>query len=724
MKENKFKIAIVGNPNSGKTSLFNKLTGLNQKVGNFAGVTVEKKTGVFEFQDKKFEVLDLPGTYSIYPKSPDEQIVFDYLLNPEPEEKPDAILVVLDASNLSRNLLLYSQLADLGLPLLLVLNMMDLVRKQGIEIQLEKLSEKLGVEVICINARTGDGIEYLKGRITFAKSPQKHFFEDLMQSNLPSDLQNISETIKEKIQTIAASRPVLILVLEKFQQFGWYNAWQVLQLFQGTRWLTEDQKKHLQEIVNPIATEIKFWQAKETIVRYEWIKQLVEQVLVKNQTASRSLSKTIDKFLLNGFSGYFVFFAVLFSMFQVVFSLSTYPMDWIEGGMGWAADLLITLLPPGLLTDLLTQGILPGLAGILVFIPQIAFLFLFIALLEETGYMSRVIFLTDRVMHAIGLHGKSIVPLISGAACAVPAIMSTRSIDNWRDRLITIFVTPLMSCSARIPVFTILIALVIPDEKWFGIINLQGLALMALYVLGFLSAILTALAMKKLMKSSSSSYLIMELPSYKVPRWQNVGITILEKVKAFVFEAGKIILAISILLWFLASFGPGNSMQDAELQAKSKAGIHADQTSINNQIAAAKLEASYAGQMGKWMEPVIRPLGFDWKIGIALLTSFAAREVFVGTLATIYAIGADESENTTIKNRMKREIRATTGKTLYDLPLCASLLVFYVYAMQCMSTLAVVYRETKTWKWPIIQLVYMSFLAYVASFMVFQLLSA
>ena len=399
-------------------------------------------------------------------------------------------------------------------------------------------------------------------------------------------------------------------------------------------------------------------------------------------------------------------------------------MEWIDLGITKLNSYLISVLPAGPIVSLLTEGLITGLGGVLIFIPQIAILFAFISILEESGYMSRVMFIMDKLMRKFGLNGKSVVPLVSSVACAVPAIMATRSIDNWKERMITIFVTPLISCSARIPVFTVLIALIIPEQYVFGIFNLQGLALMGLYMIGFVSAIVTAKIMQILLKSKERSYFVMELPGYKVPRWKNVGLTIIEKVKAFIFEAGKIIVAISIVLWVLASYGPGESIIEAEKLAQNKATINKlDQKQTDNLVAAFKLEASYAGQFGKFIEPAIAPIGFDWKIGIALITSFAAREVFISTMSTIYSIGADMENESTIVERMKAEVNPKTGTKMYTPALAMSLLIFYVFAMQCMSTIAVVYRETKSWIWPAAQLVYMTALAYFSSWVVYVLMT-
>ncbi|MDQ2656971.1 MAG: ferrous iron transport protein B, partial [Bacteroidota bacterium] len=422
---------------------------------------------------------------------------------------------------------------------------------------------------------------------------------------------------------------------------------------------------------------------------------------------------------------YLLFFAVLFLIFQAIFAWATLPMDLIDLLFANLSQYLHGALPDGPLTSLLADGIVPGIGGIVIFVPQIAILFAFISILEESGYMARVVFLMDKMMRRFGLNGKSVVPLMSGVACAIPAIMATRTIDNWKERMITIFVTPLMSCSARLPVFTILIALIVPEQRLLGFFNLQGIALMGLYMLGFVAAIGSAWVMKQIIRVRERSFLIMELPTYRIPRWSNVGYTIIEKTKAFVLEAGKVIMAISIVLWVLASYGPGDKVSNArEYVLAESQNLRLTEQGLEDRIAAFKLENSYAGVIGKALEPAIRPLGYDWKIGIALVTSFAAREVFVGTMATIYSIGsAGDDGDTTIKTRMKQEINPETGGPRFTPAVGFSLLIFYLFAMQCMSTLAVVYRETRGWKWPILQLLYMTALAYVSAWIVYQVLS-
>jgi ferrous iron transport protein B len=699
------KIALIGNPNSGKSSLFNHLTGLNQKIGNFPGVTVDKKSGICVMKDgASVEIIDLPGIYSIYPRTIDEQIVAEVLLDHHSDQTPDKIVVVADATNLKRGFLLLSQIIDLGLPTILALNMMDLVAKAGISYDFKALSSKLGVPVVPINARNGVGLDELKKQIcTTTESSSTPIFTIWPEAKKP---------VKELRDALGVDND--------------YEAYQFLEQPNSLKFLAKEKRDKVDQIRAHNNFVPGKFQGAETIQRYGFIQDLLNKITLKQADLSwKQYSNKLDTILTHKIWGYAIFLAILFLIFQAIFAWATLPMDFIDREFAELSNFLSSALPPGPLTNLLAQGIIPGIGGIVIFIPQIAILFAFISILEESGYMARVVFLMDKIMRKFGLNGKSVVPLMSGVACAIPAIMATRTIDNWKERTITILVTPLMSCSARLPIFTILIALIVPDQKALGFFNLQGLALMGLYLLGFLGAIGSAYIMKLLIRVKERSYLIMELPAYRIPRWSNVGLTIVEKTKAFLFEAGKVIMAISIILWVLASYGPGDKMEKAREEVMLQTqNMRLTEQALEDRIAAYKLENSYAGLIGKGIEPVIKPLGYDWKIGIALITSFAAREVFVGTIATIYSIGSvDVDDSSTIKERLKEEVNPETRGPRFTPAVGLSLLVFYTFAMQCMSTLAVVYRETKGWKWPLIQLVYMTFLAYVSAFAVYQLLS-
>lgn len=697
------KIALVGKPNSGKSSLFNQLTGLNQKIGNFPGITVDKRSGITLLANREqADIIDLPGIYSLYPRTLDEKIVAEILADKKGENYPDCVALVADATNLKNCMLLLTQLMDLKLPVVLVLNMMDLAAKSGQSIDIQELSASLDLPIVMINARTGEGIQELKNVLSGSVVPSgKSVFQ-------------IGNEIK----------PLIKKIKEKFSLSTDYEAYQFLQQTENLHFISREDRDYISREAKAVNFFPHKYQGAETVLRYGFIQDLLNKVILKTSDPEwKKFSYRIDKVLTHKVWGYLIFFSVLFLIFQSIFAWAQVPMDFIDASFAKLSNFLDQSFPQGPFFDLITQGIIPGIGGILIFIPQIAILFACISILEESGYMARVVFLMDKIMRKFGLNGKSVVPLISGLACAIPAIMATRTIENWKERLITIFVTPFMSCSARLPVFTILVALIIPENKLFGFFNYQGLVLMSLYLLGFVAAILSALVMKLLLKTKEKSYLIMEMPTYRRPKWANVGYTVVEKTKAFVFEAGKIILAISVILWVLASYGPGDKMQQAEVVIRSQSKEQKiTEQELEARISSYRLEHSYAGIMGKTLEPVIKPLGYDWKIGIALVTSFAAREVFVSTIATIYSLGSTDDEQT-IKGRLKSEINPETGGPRYTPAVGFSLLVFYTLAMQCMSTLAIVKRETKGWKWPLIQLAYMTVLAYLSAFIIFQSLS-
>lgn len=694
---------MVGNPNSGKSSLFNVLTGLKQKVGNFPGVTVDKKTGTAIISEKcKANIIDLPGTYSLYPKRADEWVSYRVLLNQDTDIKPEMIVLVADASNLKRNLLFCSQIIDLKIPVVIALSMMDLAKQKGIKIDIPGLERELGVPIVAINPRKNKGIPALKKAIEFTADNYQH---------------NVS---RDFIDLAALAPEAIARVKEMVPDISNYTA---------IHYLINHENFSLDNVLNEKIeqTEIdnKFnhtrTQAEEILQRYARIRQAMQHTVVEEGPLEKSLfTEKLDNVLMHRVWGYVILVAVLFLLFQSIFWLASYPMDAIEWSFAKLSSWSSSILPEGWFSDLFVNGILAGLGGIVVFVPQIMILFGLITLLEDSGYMARISFLTDKLMRKVGLNGKSVMPMISGFACAVPAIMSARSIENKKERLLTIMITPLLSCSARLPVYTILIALVIPKKMILGFLSLQGLVMMALYLLGTVLALLVAWVMKWFIKSSERSFFILELPTYRSPRWKNALSTMVEKAKIFVVDAGKIIMVISILLWAMSNYGPGSRMENVEkkyetmLQQSPK-----DSFEIEKLKNTELLENSYAGILGKTIEPAIAPLGYDWKIGIALITSFAAREVFVGTMATLYSVGEDESE-TTLRQKMHAATRAD-GSRVYDLATGLSLLVFYVIAMQCMSTLAVVKRETRSWKWPIIQLVYMTVLAYGMSWIVYEL---
>jgi len=650
------KIALLGNPNTGKSSIFNMLTGMRQHVGNFPGVTVDKKFGILNLGQEDHTIIDLPGTYSLYPRSKDEQVVYEVLSNKNHVDFPDVAVVVTDQSNLKRNFFLFTQIYDLKIPTVLVLNMSDIASRKGIKIDLDAINQAFpSAQIVVTTAKIGLGKERLLNAIAEAKDRkcENGFLEN-----------------------------AFICPLDDLA-----------------------------------------CQEKEADKRYEAIKLLITKVQSIDNSQEKPKVQALDKILVHPVLGYLIFALVLLVIFQFIFAFASYPMDFIESTFAHLSSFLSATLPNGVFADLLTQGIIPGIGGVVVFIPQIALLFFFIALLEESGYLARVVFIMDRLMRPLGLNGKSVVPLLSSAACAIPGIMATRTIADWKERMITILVAPIISCSARIPVFTLLISLVIPKQTIVGFLNLQGLVLFALYALGVVSALLVAVVLKIVLKSKDKGYLLLELPTYKAPLWKNVGLTVLSKIRVFVLDAGKVILAISIILWLLATYGPSTRMATAEKQINQQSAQNHWSEQVHDQkLAAIKLENSFIGIMGKGIEPFIAPLGYDWKIGISLITSFAAREVFVGSLATIYAVNAEEGGNMRLIDRMRSEKRMD-GKPVYSLASGVSLMVFYVYAMQCMATLAVVKRETKSWKWPLIQIGFMGVLAYFGALITFNLLS-
>ena len=698
-------IALVGNPNSGKSSLFNSLTGLKQHVGNFPGVTVDKKTGLCRIAPGlDATLIDLPGTYSLYPKRSDEWVAYKVLLNQDEAIRPDLVMLVADASNLKRNLLFCSQIIDLHIPVVVALTMMDLAKHKGTQIDIPGLERELGVPIVPVNPRKNKGIDALKKVI-------EQTSEKLYQT-----------PVRDFIDNNGLAEASIAGVKEHFPQISNYTA--IHYLINHENFLLDDRQ---QETIENIEIANKFnptkTQAEEIMQRYGRIKHIMQQTVVESDPLQKALfNEKLDDVLLHRRWGYLILITVLFLLFQSVFWVAQYPMDAIEWVFGQLGGWLGNNLPEAWWSNLLINGVVAGLSGIMVFVPQIMILFGLITLLEDTGYMARISFLTDKLMRKVGLNGKSVMPMISGFACAVPAIMSARNIENKKERLLTIMITPLMSCSARLPVYTILIALVIPSKLYLGILSLQGLVMMALYLMGTVMALIVAWVMKWFIKSTERSFFILELPMYRAPRWKNALTTMVEKAKIFVFDAGKVIMVISLLLWGLSTYGPGKKMSAVteNYEALIKANPQ-DAAELNKQRKTALLQNSYAGTLGKAIEPAIKPLGFDWKIGIALITSFAAREVFVGTMATLYSVGDDAGDNSsTLRQKMAAAVRPD-GSKVYNLATGLSLLVFYVLAMQCMSTLAIVKRETRSWKWPVIQLIYMTGLAYSMSWVVYNI---
>ena len=692
-------VALIGNPNTGKTSVFNALTGLNQKVGNYPGITVEKKEGVCKLpRGVKAHIIDLPGTYSLNASSLDENVVIELLLNKNDKDFPDLAVVVSDVENLKRNLLLFTQIKDLEIPTILVINMADRMAYKGISLDLEYLEEHLKTKIALVSTRKNQGIERLKTLISN--------YKDL--------------SISHNIDITEIDKDYFINLQNAFPNQLIYKLWLVITQDVNFGKTDRNEIDAVANFKTKSKGDLKRLQQKETIKRYQFINEVLKKGQTIDVAQAKDLRMKIDRIITHQVWGYLIFFIILLTIFQAIYDWSSIPMDFIDTTFASLSEWTKNQLPQGTFTSLLAEGIIPGLGGIVIFIPQIAFLFLFISILEESGYMSRVVFLMDRIMRRFGLSGKSIVPLISGTACAIPAIMATRNIENWKERLITILVTPFITCSARLPVYLIIISLVIPEGRFIGL-GYQALTLMLLYLIGFIAAVSSAYILNRVLKIKSKAFFVVEMPNYKLPLLKNVAITVLEKTKSFVFGAGKIILAISIVLWFLASFGPGDDFKNAEeITTKEFASQNLSQEEFQQKVATHKLEHSFIGITGRAIEPAIRPLGYDWKIGIAIVSSFAAREVFVATLATIYSVGSDEEE--TIKNRMAGEVNPILGGPLFNFASGISLLLFYAFAMQCMSTLAIVKRETNSWKWPILQLTIMTLFAYIVALIAFQLL--
>lgn len=696
-------IALVGNPNSGKSSLFNALTGLNQKVGNFPGVTVDKKTGDLSVGPYDTTLIDLPGTYSFYPKREDEWVAYRVLMGVDEQVKTDVILLVADASNLKRNLLFCSQIIDLKIPVVLALTMNDLAAKKGIKIDVAGLQEDLGIPVVAVDARKSKGLSVLKEVI-----------------------KEIIETPRSRTQeSFIDNKKLAAEAIEDFKtMYPTHSDYAALHYLMHHK--TFPLEAEMQETIDKIEDKHHFnhtkTQAAEILQRYTRIQQIMKRrVTEPDPTAKKKRTDQLDNIFLHRVGGYFILLTVLFLLFQSVFWMAKFPMDGIEWIFTNITTYLNAVLPAAWWQDLLVNGIVAGMGGIVVFVPQIMILFGIITLLEDTGYMARISFLSDKLMRKVGLNGKSVMPMISGFACAVPAIMSARNIENKKEKLLTILVTPFMSCSARLPVFTILISLVIDEKIYFGFLSLQGLVMMGLYLLGIVMALLASFILKLFIEIKEKSYFILELPVYRAPRWGNVGMTMIQKAKIFVTDAGRVIMIISIVLWFLSSYGPSDQMDTVQKNYEAALQAHPSNSALlEKQYHTDKLANSYAGILGKQIEPVIKPLGYDWKIGIALITSFAAREVFVGTMATLYSV--EEDDNTSLREKLNAAVWPD-GRKVYSLAAALSLMIFYVLAMQCMSTLAIVKRETGTWKWPVVQFCMMTGLAYVLSWLTYTIAS-
>ncbi|PHR46580.1 MAG: ferrous iron transport protein B [Fluviicola sp.] len=683
------KIALVGNPNSGKTSLFNRLTGLNQRVGNYPGVTVNKRSGSIKLPNgENCELIDLPGTYSLSSKNDDEKVVQDILLKPDSESFPDLIVFVADGTNLARNLFFASQVIDLGIPTILAINMIDITERDGDTIDLEQVSKHFGVPTIGISARKGTGVsELIKLTENHNTKPTISRFKSEKYDSLLNQAKNIFD----------AESDYMLFKL----------------ICQGEADLREEKASEFRNIL----AKNNFERLKEEILeinhRVTEINEVTKSFITRKSEKNRAtVTDKIDQYVTHPFWGLLIFLATFFIIFQAIFSFAAYPMDAINDGVVLLGEWIAGFMPEGAIADFISDGIFAGLAGVLVFVPQIMILFGLIAILEDTGYLSRVSFMTDGLLRKFGMNGKSIVPLVGGFACAIPAIMAARSIENRKERFITIFITPLMSCSARLPVYVFLVSFIAPREYIAGFISVQGLFMMGLYVLGIVASLIIALLIHKFSKIKSDDSFILELPNYKVPSLKNALTNMINKGKIFILQAGKVILIASIILWFLSYFGPADRMQEVETKYTTLIETNQfDNDSLKTRMSSEKLENSYLGIVGQSIEPAIKPLGFDWKIGIAVVASFAAREVFVGTMATIYSVQGDIEGNRGLKS------------IKFSYATAFSLLIFYVFALQCMSTVAIVRQETGKWSVAILQFVIFTGMAYLGSLITYQLLT-
>ena len=703
MSKNEIKVALIGNPNVGKTSIFNLLTGMNQHVGNYPGVTVDKKVGFCKLsQIINARIYDLPGTYSTNPNSMDEKVAVSCLLDRDDIDFPDVVVVVADVENLKQNLYLFTQIKDFGIPTILAINMADRMKPRGITIDIPAMEAALHTRIALVSTRQKTGIEELKELIINYKKLSLETLVDIARIDPP-----FFSSLKEKFPNEELGK-LWMVISQNFEVVGALRKMEI-------------QKENIKT-----EAEIKRMQQRETILRYQVINNALKDTYKVTAVGTRAL---LDKILLHKVWGYVIFMAILLLIFQVIFYVSEYPKGWIESALGWVGEWLSGILPEGSLTSLLVDGVIPGLTAVVSFVPQIALLFFFISLLEESGYMSRVVFLMDRIMRPFGLNGKGTIPLISGAACAIPAVMATRTIESWRERLIAILVTPFITCSARLPIYLIIIKLVIPQGNYFFFDN-QAVALFALYMLGVFMAIFSAWLLNKflVLKHTIKTHFIIEMPTYKVPLVRNVLLTVYEKSKAFVVNAGKIIFFMTVLIWFLQTHGLSEKYRNAETHTKQMAAQYGwDEDQKEHYLLSYRTENSLLGNMGKFVEPVFRPLGYDWKISIAVLGSFAARETFVSTLATSYRLGEvdveeGEAEQRTVITRLQEEMRPD-GTPMFNLATGVSILLFFASAMQCISTFAIVRKETNSWKWAIIQWLFMTGFAYLSAFAAYQILS-
>ncbi len=733
-------VALVGNPNTGKSTLFNALAGLRQRVGNYPGVTVEKKIGRLAIDDQKFTLVDLPGTYSLAPRSPDEMVAVDVLLGRQSDvQQPDVVLCIVDASNLERNLYLVSQVLELGRPTVIALNMIDVAADNGLTLDVERLRRQLGVPVVKMQANRKVGLSDLKQALSAAAS------QDSLKPNSPFPIafQQEVAALESRINRDArASVPRYLVERLLLDTSGYLEHSGV---FSGDGELHAEIKSaraRLAEAGCPVP-------AVEAMSRYKWVGEVLDGVVTRPAERRVTTTDRIDKVLTHWLGGTVIFICMMIVVFQAIFAWAVPLMDGVQWLVGQLGSLVASSMPAGALRSLLVDGVIGGVGGVLVFLPQIFILFFFIALLEDCGYMARAAYLMDRLMCRVGLSGKSFIPLLSSFACAIPGIMAARVIENRRDRLVTILVAPLMSCSARLPVYALLIAAFIPSTTYlYGWLGLQGITMFAMYVIGVITAVIVALVLKTTILRGETPPFVMELPTYKVPSLGLVLHRMFDRGWAFVRRAGTIILAVTILIWF-ASYFPHNAetveapyrgqvesleREIAQLKASATAepgdpqaderlaALEVELEAVENEIAGAYLHQSILGRSGRWIEPAVRPLGWDWRIGCAVVASFPAREVVVGTLGVIYNLGDEQDEESEpLRDKLKAAKWDDSGRPVFNVPVALSIMVFFALCAQCASTLVVIRRETGSWGWSAFTFIYMTTIAYLGALATYRI---
>ncbi|WP_437229125.1 ferrous iron transport protein B [Planctomicrobium sp. SH661] len=716
-------VALIGNPNTGKSTLFNALTGGKARIGNFPGVTVEKKVGRFEHAGRQVRLVDLPGTYSLSPRSADEMVSVDVLLGRQKEiGRPDAVVCITDASNLERNLYLFSQIRDLQIPVLLVLNMWDVAQQSGVKIDVQQLRERLGVNIITTSAHRREGIDALRAAVVETATHQANVVR-LFPADFYAEVEKLGDWLK---QHGVEETPEFLRERVLLDVHGEAEHRAAMRLGDGFPEMLAAARTRLAQAGCKVPLV-------ETKVRYDWIRRQLSGVVERTQSAAaETASDRIDRWLTHRFTGLLIFIALMFVIFQSIYTWAGPAMDLVEAGQGAISDWIMSILPPGTLRSLLVDGIVAGVGSVIIFLPQIVLLFTFVAILEDCGYMARAAFLMDKLMTKVGLSGKSFLPLMSSFACAIPGVMATRVIENRKDRMVTMLVAPLMSCSARLPVYVLMVAAFIPATTWAGgLIGLQGMVLFLMQALGALVAIPVAWILKKTFFKGETPPFVMELPAYKWPSVRMVFDRVYERAKAFVTEAGTLIFAVSILIW-AAGYFPGDHTEQQKVQAEIErvSATLADEESSpeldalherEQEISSQLVRDSYLGRFGRAVEPVFLPLGWDWRIGVGAIASFPAREVIIATMGTIFSLGGDVSEDDSTLQATLQSATWPNGEPLFTIPVALSIMVFFALCAQCGATLMVIRRETNTWRWPAFTFAYMTLLAYVAALATYQI---